>query len=204
MSEQQKQTLLDFFKALADENRLTLIGLLNESEYNVGELAAILQLKEPTVSHHLSKLREVGLVNLRAVGNQRRYKLNDEALKRWKKQMMDLENINRELDYSQPDKSWIDALPLDDYDKKIIKDYTEGRRLKHIPAQEKKVMSVLRWIILDFEPDVRYAEHEVNGIIEQYHEDYARLRREMIDADMLRRERNGAAYWLTPAVEVTH
>jgi DNA-binding MarR family transcriptional regulator len=202
MSQQEKQMLLDFFKALADENRLTLIGLLNQQEYNVGQLAEMLKLKEPTVSHHLAKLREVGLVNLRSIGNQRRYILNDYTLKQWKNMVMNVENINQEADRSQPSTAWIDDLPLDEYDKKVIKDYTDYRRLKHIPVQQKKLQSVLRWIIMEFKPGVTYTEREVNAIITQYHEDYARLRRELIDFGYLRRERGGSKYWLTPENEI--
>ncbi len=201
MSQQKKQMLLNFFKALADENRLTMIGLLSEQEYNVGELAALLELKEPTVSHHLSKLREVGLVNLRSVGNQRRYKLNGASLKNWKAMVMEVENINYEPPHNQRDQSWIDDLPLSAYDKKIIKDYTIGQRLKHIPRQEKKLVSVLRWIVMEFKPDVLYTEREVNTLLTQYDEDYARLRRELVEFGFLRRERGGGKYWLTPEDE---
>ncbi len=60
--------LLATFKALSDENRLKVAILLSQRKYNVGELAEALSLTAPTVSHHLAKLREVGLVNLEAVG----------------------------------------------------------------------------------------------------------------------------------------
>ena len=50
------ETLLAFFKALADESRLRIVGLLAEREYSVQALAQALALKEPTVSHHLAVL----------------------------------------------------------------------------------------------------------------------------------------------------
>src|SRR6266508_2787465 len=56
------QTLLRFLKALAHESRLKLLGLLAGQERSVGELAELLGLKEPTVSHHLAKLQELDLV----------------------------------------------------------------------------------------------------------------------------------------------
>jgi DNA-binding transcriptional ArsR family regulator len=58
-------------KALADDSRLALLRLLNEGERTVGDLARQVDLGEPTVSHHLSRLREAGLVTLRMAGNQR-------------------------------------------------------------------------------------------------------------------------------------
>lgn len=59
------QTLLQFFKVMANESRLKLIGILAQHECSVEELAALLRLKEPTVSHHLAKLKELGLVEMR-------------------------------------------------------------------------------------------------------------------------------------------
>ena len=54
--------LLAFFKALSDATRLKLIGLLAQKESSVEELAAMLDVNPSTVSHHLSKLGEIGLV----------------------------------------------------------------------------------------------------------------------------------------------
>ncbi|MEP7292478.1 MAG: metalloregulator ArsR/SmtB family transcription factor, partial [Chloroflexota bacterium] len=76
MTAQEQETLLTLLKVLADESRLTLIRLLNEREYNAGELATELELAEPTVSHHLAKLHGAGLIRLRMAGNQRFYALN--------------------------------------------------------------------------------------------------------------------------------
>src|ERR1700756_5424278 len=72
--------LLRFFKSLADESRLKIIGLLASTEHNVQDLAKLLKLKEPTVSHHLAFLREAGLVQMRTDGNTHWYRLDFEAL----------------------------------------------------------------------------------------------------------------------------
>ena len=72
--------LVAFFKALADSNRLKIVGLLAQQPYSVEELAALLELKPPTVSHHLSKLAEVGLVSARAEGYYSVYQLEEAAL----------------------------------------------------------------------------------------------------------------------------
>jgi hypothetical protein len=80
MKTNQFQILLQFFKALADESRLKLLGILANQECSVEELAVLLQLKEPTVSHHLSKLKQLNLVTMRAEGNTHLYQLDNEAL----------------------------------------------------------------------------------------------------------------------------
>jgi len=84
--------LLRFFKSLADESRLKIIGLLAATEHNVQDLAKLLKLKEPTVSHHLAILRDAGLVQMRTDGNTHWYRLDFEAL-RAVKRTLDPEGI---------------------------------------------------------------------------------------------------------------
>jgi DNA-binding transcriptional ArsR family regulator len=71
--EESDVELLTMFKALADESRLKIIGLLATRERSVDELATTLKLKPPTVSHHLATLREIGLVDMRAAGTTHVY-----------------------------------------------------------------------------------------------------------------------------------
>ena len=59
--ENQVEELLEFFKALADANRLKIVGLLAQDEYTVEEMAEILKLRPSTVSHHLTRLSKAGL-----------------------------------------------------------------------------------------------------------------------------------------------
>ncbi|WP_289501500.1 metalloregulator ArsR/SmtB family transcription factor [Gloeocapsopsis sp. IPPAS B-1203] len=74
------QSLLRFFKVLANESRLKMLGILASRECSVEELATLLQLKEPTVSHHLNKLKELNLVKMHPEGNTHLYQLDGEAL----------------------------------------------------------------------------------------------------------------------------
>ncbi|HLI70730.1 MAG TPA: metalloregulator ArsR/SmtB family transcription factor, partial [Ktedonobacteraceae bacterium] len=81
MPPEEFETLLHFFKVLADESRLKLLGILATREYSVEELAALLQLKAPTISHHLARLRELGLIQMRSEGNTHFYRLDAENLR---------------------------------------------------------------------------------------------------------------------------
>ena len=189
------ERMAELFKTLGDTNRLKIINLLNQQEHNVGEIAALLGVREPTASHHLSKLREMGLVQLRQAGTQRYFKLNDRALKRWKNEMMALENLDFDPARAPSDNRWIDDLDLDEADRKVLRDYTHDGRLTQIPTKRKKLMVVLGWLAGQFEPDVLYSEKEINDVIARYYEDYATLRRDLIDFKFLRRERDGTTYW---------
>ncbi len=55
-------------KALANRHRLIIICQLIEKERSVGELAALLQIRNSTVSQHLALLRKDGLVTARRDG----------------------------------------------------------------------------------------------------------------------------------------
>jgi DNA-binding HxlR family transcriptional regulator len=196
------QELLIFLKLLADESRLTLLRLLNQQEYNVGDLAKRVDLGEPTVSHHLSKLRQAGLVSLRMEGNQRFYRLNQKGLARFKSQVARIEQFPPEPEAPISDESWIKELGWSAEDSKILHDYTQNGKLTRIPSKRGKLLVILRWLATLFQPDTLYSEAEVNDLIKSVHaEDYVGLRRDLVDWGYLRRERGGGKYWLAPAEE---
>lgn len=182
------EELVAFFKALADANRLKIVGLLAEKSYSVEELAALLQLKPSTVSHHLSKLSEAGLVQAHAESYYTVYQLNKETLEEKSRRMFS----QTELSSAAAD---VDA---DAYDKKVIRDYSRPNgSLKTIPSQRKKLEAILRHVVKAFEVGKRYSEKRVNEILSQFHEDTATLRRELVGAGLMAREGGGGEYWRT-------
>ncbi len=198
----QHQDLLELLKAVAQEQRLTMIGMMNDGEQTVSELAEQLQLTEPTVSHHISKLHSVGLLHLRMQKNQRFYRLNKQRLAALKKYVGEIEVLPTHLDVDMSaHNQWIEALDWDDESKKVLRDYTFNGKMKQFPAKEKRFIVLLRWIVTHFQPDVRYTEKQVNTILSTIHEDYATLRRSLVDYGFMRRERGGGDYWLTPEDE---
>jgi len=179
------EALLEFFKALAHESRLRIVGLLAQGERSVQELADLLDLKEPTVSHHLAILKGQGLVTVRAEGVTRWHALDLGALERMTKRVLEPQGVT-----APP------AQPLD-WDAKTLQGFVDAEgRLKVIPASRRKRGVVLRWLMADFEPDRRYAETEVNALIQARHPDSATLRRELVGHQMLARE--NAVYWRRP------
>ncbi len=183
MSTSELQILLQFFKVLADETRLKLLGLLATREQSVEELAAQLQLKTPTVSHHLARLKEIGLVGMRTDGNTHLYCLDAEALQTMSKGLLSSEKMA----------SLVDDVSENAWERKVIKDFFDGTQLKEIPASRKKRSVILKWFASQFEHDVRYSEKQVNEIIQRHHEDASSIRRELIGERLMQRE-NGT-YW---------
>lgn len=68
----------NFLKALAHESRLLILCILAEGEKSVGELEDLLNLRQPTVSQQLARLRADGLVSTRRDGKAIYYKLASE------------------------------------------------------------------------------------------------------------------------------
>jgi len=179
------EALLQFFKVVADENRLKLLGILATREYSVEELAALLQLKAPTISHHLARLKELGLVQTRSDGNTHFYRLDAENLRATSKGLLSSERMAELVP--------LEEMEGDAWERKVLRDFFDGPRLKEIPASRKKRSVVLRWLANLFEPGTRYTEAQVNEIVKRHHPDASALRREMIGEHLLRREHG--VYW---------
>ena len=62
-------------------------------------------------------------------------------------------------------------------------------RLETIPASRDRRQALLLHVAGTFEPGRDYDENEVNGILQRVHSDHATLRRFLVDAGLLRRER---------------
>ena len=180
------EELVTFFKALADSNRLKIVGLLAEKSYSVEELAELLQLKPSTVSHHLSRLSEAGLVRAHSESYYNVYQLDRSVLDEKARTMFsqgELSSVAAEVDAGA-------------YDKKVVKDYTRrDGSLKTLPSQRKKLEAILRYVVKAFDVDRRYSEKQVNEILGRYNEDTATLRRELVGYGLMQREGGGGEYW---------
>ncbi len=66
-------SLVRTLKALADPTRLKIMRYLTQEEITPSELARRLNLRAPTVTHHLSELRLSGLVNVTIRGQEKLY-----------------------------------------------------------------------------------------------------------------------------------
>jgi hypothetical protein len=191
MGQEELERLLGFFKALANESRLKIIGILANRECSVGDLADLLDLREPTISHHLSKLKELDLVRMRAEGNAHIYWLNEDALIQMNKDVFSPENVAA-LAEDVDEQSWED---------KVLRTYVIDGRLAQIPTKRKKLLVILHWLVERFEFNRRYPEKELNAIIQEVHPDYAALRRDMVDLGMMQRDHG--IYWRVPLEQPT-
>jgi len=84
LSEDEAAATATLFRALADPARVKIVNLLARTEQPVCvcEFVPALALSQPTVSHHLKKLVEAGLLEREERGKWAYYSLSDEAIER--------------------------------------------------------------------------------------------------------------------------
>lgn len=68
------------FKAIADPTRRQILQALKENEMCAGEIVEMFTISGPSVSRHLSVLKDAGLINERRDGTSIIYSLNAENL----------------------------------------------------------------------------------------------------------------------------
>lgn len=182
MTPETIETVLPILKLLANETRLRLIGIVADGEQSVGALARRLGLTEATISHHLWKLSQANLVTMRAEGTSHYYRLDPAALQAINKSLLKPAKLLR----SPP------PAGRDPAEARILKSFVVDGRLTKIPEAHAKRQVVLQWV-LDQVEDRRYREREISEILSRYLDDYATLRRELINHRLMKRE--GGIYW---------
>ena len=189
MTEGNLDTLMRFFKALANENRLKLLGTLGSKECGVEELATILNLKAPTISHHLAVLKDLGVVAMRVKGNDHLYRLDSRGLEGMAKQVFASFSSEAVVELGE-------GIEFESWERKVLNTFVSGEEIREIPAGYKKRLVILKWLVDFFDESRKYAEPEVNEIIGQHHPDFSTLRRELIDHKLMQRELG--VYWRIP------
>lgn len=181
--------LLDFVKAMANIDRLRIIGVLAQRHANHLEIAGSLNMPLREVVDHLAFLEHVGVINLK----NDLYELNTDRL----------ETLARaQLREEKPE--YIPAPGLDEKSRKVlVACLNADGSIKTLPPQVGKLKIILDYLIQAFSPGVDYTEKEVNTIIRRFHVDVSGLRRDLVDVGLLDRERDGSRYWRTDLSEPT-
>lgn len=166
------------FKALGHPARLLIVNLIRLQPRHGEELAEILELNPATISHHLKKLTDVGILRAEKEQYYQTYSLTGDV---WGQRLGDLVQIAMT---TLPEQVEVDA-----YTEKVLKSFFRHGRLTHIPAQLKKWQVVLAHMVEAFEPDRDYTEQEVNQTLWEFHSDVASIRRGFIENGLMEREK---------------
>ncbi len=189
MEEATLDTLIQFFKAVANVERLKILGLLANDRATLPELAATLGLRDQAVSRHLSQLTHLGLVVEEPAEPGPRYALDAKAVERMSRELL--------APLKQAEQALQAVGDANADETKVLRSFFKGDRLQSVPASPAKRRVVLAWLADRFELERRYSEAEVNEILKQHFDDHAALRRYLVDDGFLARERS--IYWRVPA-----
>lgn len=183
--------MLDYVKAMAHTDRLRIVGMLVQKPASLAEIAQELSLPSREAYNHLEFLKFVEVVR-EASGL---FQLDDDGLEKLASRQFQ----GKRHSFSPPP-------GLEPDRKKVLGAFLNPdgtiRQIPNSRTQVTKFRIILEYVLAAFEPDVTYTEKQVNLIIRRFNEDFAGLRRDLVDAKMLARERDGSRYWRVGA-EVT-
>lgn len=161
---------VQLLKAIADETRLRILGLIASKPQSGKQLADALGLSAPTISHHMRRLISAGIVQEERDAQRHIYSLNSQLLR-----------TVRSNGEGAPK-------PPSDDRARVLRNFFKDGRLVTIPAARKQRVIVLQYLLEQFDPRRTYQEREVNELLGSFHEDFATLRRELVDYGYLMRE----------------
>ncbi len=169
----------EILRALADPERLAIAGTLALGDRSAHQLAEATGVPVPRVRKHLNRLTATGVV--RVNDDRHTYRLDPETL-RWAAGQV-----------GPPREAGLALGAANDDEEAVLRTFFRNGRLTEVPAKESKRRVVLERIALEFEPGERYEEQEVNVIVGRFLNDYAALRRYLVDEGFL--DRDGGVYW---------
>lgn len=173
--------ILDFVKAMSDAERLRVIGVLVRGPQDAAGVAAQLDLPLSDAFQHLEFLVFVGVVRK----EDGRYALDPGGL----------EALSRKQ-FARPREAYTPAPGLDERSRKVLVNHLNpDGSIRQIPSHASRLRVILEYLITAFTPGVNYTEKEVNTILRRFHLDTAGLRRDLIDAGLMKRESDGSRYW---------
>jgi len=173
------QERVSVLKALADGSRLLIVNALAERPHCVEELARRLDLSPPTISFHLRKLEEAGLLDKSPAQYYMVYTLRGERLSR---SLGDL--VRQAPSESQAQR---EERRLRQYRERVLRSFFRGGKLTQLPKQWKKQRLVAEALVEDFEPGRAYSEQEVSERIARRYADYCTIRRLLVEEGLMTR-----------------
>lgn len=166
---------LMILKALADESRLEIFKLLLDRDAYIEVISERLKLSPSTVSFHLKKLCDAGLVTSQkdqyytiysSVPNVAELKIRDLI-------SSSSSTLNEQNKVEQ------------EYKEKVLKSFFKYGRLVKIPVQKKKRQWVMEKIANNFLPNKDYSHNTASKLLSEVYEDTGLLLKELQNCDCL-------------------
>ncbi len=160
----------------ADPSKIKLLAMICDEPLPLHTLARAAGLSEAEAMRQIGSLKEVGLLSETFADDGFRWQYQPKSL------FAALAALKQDAKPVGLSGEWTAE------EAKVLGDFFVNGRLKTIPAQRKKKEIVVRYLAQQFDFGRTYTEQEVNFKLLDYHEDYATLRREMVDGKLMRRE----------------
>jgi biotin operon repressor len=180
-------------KALADASRLRILNSLRSRGRYVEEIAEQLGLAVSTISFHLKKLEQAGVVNRRRDQYYAVYRVNPALLR------LTLDDLVSCVDHDKG----VQEERLAEYRRGVLRAFFRNGKLIRLPAQQKKRLIVLEEFRNRFVAGQSYPEHQVDDMIRPLFNDYCTVRRELIESGMMTRH-NGCYTLAEPPRHARH
>ncbi len=173
--------MLDFVKALADADRLRIVGLLTQTPARAGEIASRLGFPFPEAVRHLDHLVHGGVLRV-ADGV---YELDSDGLEKLARHQFEGQR-----------RAYVPSPDLEKRARRVLVAHLNpDGTIKQLPLQPAKLRVILEYLINAFSVGTVYSEKEVNLVLARFHPDTSGLRRDLVDAGLLDREKDGSRYW---------
>lgn len=88
------------------------------------------------------------------------------------------------------------AVTIAEEEKFIACYFDANGSIKSFPSKEKRILVILRHIMKRFDSSTEYSESQINMILKPIYEDYALLRRYLIEYGFMDRVPDGSRYWI--------
>jgi DNA-binding transcriptional ArsR family regulator len=196
----QIESLARACKALGDASRLRLLALLAHGERPAGALARAVGLTPATVSHHLARLAEAGLVTQRKAGTVRFYTLAADRLAALGTEELTPEGLRTlvagpagevaGVAAPEPSPAPEAARPWTRKEQEVLGAFVVAGRIRAVPVSRRNRLVVLRWAAARLEAR-RYGRAELDAALAECTRDPAGLRRHLADEGFLAGDADG-------------
>lgn len=179
------QPLIALASALLDNDRLRIAGLLAGGPANRMEMAQATSLSHKELVRHLDSLQSFGVVKLQEPAPRdpdaySRYELNAETFRAARQAMGKFKGVRK-----RPSDSRLMTLET----------FMPDGKLSAMPLKQPQIVIILDEISLRFDSEKQYSERDINVILKDISEDdYATIRRYLVDYGYLTRTRDGSVY----------
>jgi hypothetical protein len=167
-------TPLKLLAALANVERIRIVALIADRAMTAAEIVAETDLGQEDVTAHLTVLGQAGLIATSKDRHERRLTLRTDRLDQI------AAACKERLATGQPPDDGAGIPPG-------IRQFFRDGRLTNIPSKQSRYIEILSVLVEDFEPETAYPEAEVNQTLLRRNEDFATLRRDLVDFGFMTR-----------------